>query len=103
MQVNGVFQTPQEVVQWRSSNGLTNYTTVLWVDPETGEKRTSCNCPGWTVSGRRTCKHTKDMEGVKTCRAEKVDSVTIATAAQAEANINEFDGRHFRGIDLSDD
>lgn len=103
MMVNGAPQTPIEVQNWESSNGVTNYSTIKWRDPETGVLRTSCNCPGWAMkkAGKpRSCKHTKDMQGEKTCRAKKVDTIRITNIAQAEQEIPKYDGRELRGIML---
>jgi len=105
MIVSGAAQVPKEVQHWESSNGLSQYTTVLWEDPQTSEKRVSCNCPGWAIKrkGRlRQCKHTDDMMGIATCDAVAVDQepVPIRTVAQAEASIPKFDGKELRGIML---
>lgn len=103
MMVNGAPQVPVEVQHWESSNGITNYSAVKWNDPETQEQRCSCNCPGWAMKkpGKpRRCKHTDDMMGIKTCKAKKVDTVTINNIQQAEKEIPKFDGRELRGIML---
>lgn len=103
MHINGRPQKPVRVEHWQSSNGLTNYTTVEWEDPVTGQKRTSCNCPGWTNKRRtdphRRCKHTKDMEGEAVCDATKVDTVQITSADVAMQAIPEIvEGKELRGF-----
>lgn len=102
MFVNGAPQRPNQVQHWESSNGLTQYATVEWADPATGERRTSCNCPGWSIKkpGKpRSCTHTLDMEGVKSCPRQRVDSQSIRSVAQAVELIPEIqDGRFLRSI-----
>lgn len=102
MRVDGRPQAPTRVEHWESSNGITNYTTVEWRDPATGEYRTSCNCPGWAIkkSGKpRQCCHTQDMEGKKPCRKKKVESVAITSIDLAVSEIPDMiDGRELRGI-----
>ena len=105
MVVNGQAQQPSEVRHWESSNGLSQYATVQWVDPASGEKRVSCNCPGWAIKrkGRlRSCKHTDDMMGINACNAEPVERepIVIKTVTQAESEIPKFEGRALRGIML---
>jgi len=104
MHVAGQPQRPNQVEHWESSNGLTTYTTVEWIDPGTGMRRTSCNCPGWTRKkpGKpRGCMHTKDMEGTEPCtKRSKVDSIRIQSAQQAAAEIPEVDGKALRGIEI---
>ena len=103
MMVNGAPKVPVEVEHWESSNGVTNYSTVKWNDPESQEQRCSCNCPGWAMKkpGKpRRCKHTDDMMGIKTCKAKKVETVTITNLSQAREEIPKFDGRELRGIML---
>ena len=106
MIVNGAVQVPLEVEHWESSNGITNYATVKWHDPETDAKRCSCNCPGWAMKkpGKpRRCKHTDDMMGIKTCKAKKVDTIAITSVRAAEEAIPKFEGRELRGISFFDD
>ena len=103
MLVGGVPQRPATVRRWESSNGLTVYTTVEWIDPSTGERRTSCNCPGWANarSNVRECTHTKQLEGRGSCDRKLVTDETIRTVAQAKELIPEIiDGRELRGIML---
>ena len=104
MIVNGIEQLPEEVQQWLASNGLSQYTTVKWADPTTGDKRVSCNCQGWAVKRKgkpRQCKHVKDMMGMETCDASPItEPVRISTVTQAEAMIPKFEGRNLRGIML---
>lgn len=103
MIVNGSPQIPVVAENWESSNGTTQYTTVKWTDPETGDARVSCNCPGWAIRkpGKpRRCKHTDDMMGIKTCRATRASRVEITTRTQAREAIPEFEGRELRGIML---
>lgn len=105
MFVDGSPQRPNRVQQWWSSNELTKYTTVEWADPATGQLRTSCNCPGWTVKKAdkdRCCCHTKDMEGVKACSKRKADDIQqIHSVEEAQRAIPEIiDGRELRGIML---
>jgi hypothetical protein len=42
-----------------SSNGVTQYATILWSD-----ETISCNCPGWAVKKKgkdyRECRHTRE-------------------------------------------
>jgi len=102
MMVNGREQRPVEVQHWESSNGITTYATVMW-EAENGEKRCSCNCLGWANKKKnkpRRCKHTDDMMGIKTCRANKAENVRITTIAQAEAHIPKLDGRILRSLML---
>lgn len=110
MVVNGSPQIPIFVQDWFSSNGLTKYTTVLWQDPATGERRVSCNCLGWThrrVNAARECCHTKDMKGIEPCGKQKADAapVPITSMQQAEERIKHFDshldGRELRAINLT--
>jgi hypothetical protein len=85
MHIEGIPQRPEKVQNWLSTNGLTTYTTVKWVDPSTGDARTSCNCPGWTIKKahkHRECAHTKDMEGIATCNREKADDPIIIRSAE---------------------
>lgn len=102
MIVDGRAQRPVEVQHWLSSNELTTYTTVKWQDPVTGELRTSCNCAGWAIKkgSRRECCHTKDMEGITTCRRKKAGgAAVIHSAAEAAAEIPDIvDGKELRGI-----
>lgn len=105
MVVDGIVQQPSKVEHWESSNGITTYTTVEWTSPTNpNEKRTSCNCPGWTHKKKgkpRECTHTKDMEGVSPCRRTKVESVVISSVQQAIDEIPDItDGRELRGIML---
>jgi hypothetical protein len=103
MMVNGSPQQPVLVDDWESSNGTTKYTTVKWQDPETGEQRVSCNCPGWAIkkAGKpRRCKHTDDMMGLRGCNASKAGSTVIRTISQATERIPDFEGRALRGIML---
>ena len=103
MHVNGTPQRPELVEHWESSNGLSTYTTVTWVDPGTGTKRTSCNCPGWAHKrgNTRGCCHTKDMEGTKPCPRKKVERIDIQTVEQAVEEIPDVrNGRELRGIML---
>jgi hypothetical protein len=104
MHVHGVAQLPDHVDKWRSSNGLTEYTTVAWRDPATGELRPSCNCPAWTMKKKgkeRECKHTKDMLGIAACNAERIyESRPIATLAEAVREIPKLDARVLRDIIL---
>lgn len=107
MMVNGVAQVPEMARQWESSNGLTMYTTVQWKDPQTDEKRVSCNCTGWAVKKKgkpRQCKHTLDMMGVEPCNARAVNAgQQIRTIRQAEAIVPKFNGQELRGLMLEDD
>lgn len=103
MQVGGMPQVPTDVQTWKSSNGNTVYTTVKWRDPTTGKFRTSCNCPGWAIKrGNKTyreCCHTKDMEGVATCKKERGTTTAIKTVEDAVKSIPDMeDGRELRGI-----
>lgn len=103
MTVNGRPQRPVRVEHWESSNGLTTYTCVEWQDPATGERHTSCNCPGWTHKrgSSRSCCHTKDMEGEKPCQRKRIESVQITSVKQAVEEIPDLhDGRELRGIML---
>jgi len=103
MIVRGNLQTPVEAVHWESSNGTTNYTTVKWRDPDTGEERVSCNCPGWAMKRKdqlRKCKHTNDMMGIKPCNATRVNTVAINNVVDAEREIPKYDGKELRGIML---
>jgi hypothetical protein len=105
MFVNGQAQTPTHVRHWEASNGLSQYTTVQWEDSASGEKRCSCNCPGWAFAKKgklRRCKHTDDMMGIRNCDATPVDAepVRIQTVQEAEKSIPRFDGRQLRGIML---
>lgn len=87
MNVGGTPQVPVESQQWRSSNGITVYTTVKWRNPNTGELRTSCNCPAWTIkkgSNKRSCAHTKDMEGTDVCTKERVSPAPVALVTPAD-------------------
>lgn len=61
--VDGVHQTPVRIYESASSNGLSKYTAVEWVHPTTGDRRLSCNCPGWAIKKGpyRGCKHTDEM------------------------------------------
>lgn len=62
MLVDGELQDPTESFNSPSSNGITQYNTVVWKSPTSGELRISCNCPGWTHAKKgqqRSCKHTK--------------------------------------------
>ncbi len=61
MIINGVRQMIARMIERESSNGVTRYNAIEWSDPATGERRTSCNCPGW--ANRRTCKHVVELEG----------------------------------------
>lgn len=92
MSVDGTPQIPVASQQWHSSNGITVYTTVKWRNSLNGELRTSCNCPAWTMKkkgARRTCCHTKDMEGTEICSREKVTPAPVAltTPAQVIRNV----------------
>lgn len=103
MHIRGVPQRPLEVVVWESTNGNTHYSTVLWEDPATGQRRTSCNCPGWAMKkagkSHRECKHTRDMEGISTCNANRVEATRIQSVEQAVAAIDTIvDGKELRGI-----
>jgi hypothetical protein len=102
MHVNGQPQRPANVVHWEASNGYTNYTTVEWVDPFTGDRRTSCNCPGWANKRRgqpRGCCHTADMEGIRACNRKRVDTTAITTMHEALEAIPDIrEGRALRGI-----
>lgn len=61
--VDGVLQDPVRIYEAVSTNGLSKYTAVEWVHPTTGDRRLSCNCPGWTIKKGpvRGCKHTDAM------------------------------------------
>lgn len=62
MLVDGELQDATESFNSPSSNGITQYNTVVWKSPTSGELRISCNCPGWTHAKKglqRSCKHTK--------------------------------------------
>lgn len=104
MYVNGQPQRPAEVQHWMSSNGLSQYTTITWRDTVTGERRTSCNCPGWSHAKKgqkRSCCHTKDMEGVAYCNKERVEPtpIPIATRSQVTEHIATItDTRRLRSI-----
>jgi hypothetical protein len=106
--VNDRPQVPTDVQHWLSSNGLTQYTTITWIDPTTGERRTSCNCPGWTIkkkgSPKRTCCHTQDMEGTRPCfDKEKVENepIPIRTVRDVQKHIPTVEGtRELRAIML---
>lgn len=105
MLVHGAPQRPELVEKWESSNGLTQYTTVGWKSDSTGERRVSCNCPGWTMKKKgqsRRCKHTDSMIGVATCDARRLtdEPIRVQTIAEAEALIPKFNGRPLREIDL---
>jgi len=104
MHIAGNPQIPNRVENWESSNGLTQYTTVEWVEPGTGIRRTSCNCPGWTnkKSGKaRSCCHTKDMEGTKACNKKRLGDKQIRSLADAVNAVPDIvDGKHLRGIDI---
>lgn len=105
MLVGGAAQVPIQTQQWESSNGLTNYVTVMWQDPATGIRRCSCNCPGWAIKRKnqtRGCKHTKDMMGVSPCDARPVtpQPIVVQNMAEAEKLISNFDRRLLRGIEL---
>lgn len=104
MLVNGTTQVPEQAQQWESSNGLSVYTTVAWIDPVTRIRRVSCNCPGWTLKKRgklRRCKHTDDMMGIAMCGAKQINGrVTIHTITEAESVVPEFDGHPLRSIML---
>lgn len=105
MHVDGQALWPQRVERWRSSNGLTVYTTVVWYNQATGERRTSCNCPGWTIkkSGKhRECTHTKDLEGIKPCPRRKAGSHEVRSVQEAVALVPDMEfGKCLRAIDLS--
>lgn len=80
MHVSGMPQRPVQTQHWMSSNELTQYTTVAWQDPVTGTRRSSCNCPGWRTAKpgqKRTCCHTKDLEGTATCDRQRVEASPI--------------------------
>ena len=104
MLVNGAPQLPDVVQDWESTNGTTVYTTVQWRDPATGEKRVSCNCPGWAILRRgslRQCKHTHDMMGMGTADAVKVNKrKQIRSVEEAEERVPKFSGRAVRAIQL---
>ena len=91
MRFAGVTLKPVRVEHWESTNGLTTYTTVAWEDKE-GNLRSSCNCPGWTIKrgDTRECKHTKDMEGRKTCHDNNVDSINVTSIKVAVDSIPEM-------------
>ena len=50
--VDGKTYYAKRLEHFKSSNGVTVYTTTLWEDNEA-----SCNCPSWAM--RKVCKHTK--------------------------------------------
>lgn len=104
MHVNGNVQRPERAKHWLSSNEITKYTTITWVDPATGQKRTSCNCRGWSTKKRgkkRECMHTKEMEGRGTCDRTPVTDEEIRTLTQARELIPDIhDGKELRGIML---
>lgn len=66
MHVDGVQQRPHRVLHAESSNGITIYTAIEWIDPSDNNLRCSCNCPGWTIwrdkANPRTCKHVNGLE-----------------------------------------
>ena len=63
LMVDGILQAPVRIWEPASTNGMTKYATVEWVHPTTGERRLSCNCPGWANmrGSERTCKHVVQM------------------------------------------
>lgn len=105
MHVGGAPQIPEAVQKWESSNGLTQYTTVRWRDPGTGDLRCSCNCPGWAHrkknADHRECCHTLDMTGEKSCNKTKVSGEQpVATVHAAEELIPKLQGRPLRQLML---
>ena len=104
MHVHGQPQRPVQALHFESSNGLTQYTTVEWVDPITGVSRTSCNCAGWTVKKKdkaRGCCHTRELETGVGCGKRRIDQVAIQTVSQAVSAIPELKaGRELRGLML---
>ena len=52
--VDGSRIKPVHMRDFRSSNGMTVYTAILWEDGES-----SCNCPGWAM--RKRCRHSQSM------------------------------------------
>lgn len=102
MHVNGRAQQPREVAQFESSNGLTTYTTVVWQDGVTGERRTSCNCPGWAHAkkgGSRGCCHTRELETGVPCGKRRVTNRRIHSVEEAVEAIPEIhEGRELRAF-----
>ena len=98
-QLAGRALRPARVSRPMSSNGLTEYTTVEWVDPATGVKYHSCNCPGWAFKKggqARTCKHVEAL-----LRGVIVSPVTnITTPEEAVDNVPTIavDARRLRAI-----
>jgi hypothetical protein len=104
MHVNGQPMWPDDVANFLSSNKLTTYTAIVWRDVASGERRTSCNCPGWTIKRRgqpRQCTHTKDLEGIKPCSRPRVSSTSVQSVAQAVELVPDIAyGKCLRAIDL---
>jgi len=104
MHVDGRPLWPERVEQWESSNGTTIYTAIVWFNQATGERRTSCNCPGWAIkkhNQHRQCTHTKDLEGIHVCPRTKVGDTRIRSVSQAVAVIPDIvEGKCLRVIDL---
>jgi len=106
MYVNGSPQIPARVQHWLSTNENSQYATTEWRDPATGQLRTSCNCPGWTIrrkgAAHRECCHTKDMEGVATCDRKRVESggpLVLNTLADVERHVESISNtRELRAI-----
>jgi len=87
MHVNGRAQRPARSVTFRSTNGLTMYTAVDWEDPASGDLRSSCNCPGWTIwrdkSKPRTCAHVVALVADNFNGLDVVANQAIHSAAEA--------------------
>lgn len=108
MHVDGRPQIPDTVERWESSNGTTQYATVAWRDPNTGELRASCNCPAWAMKKRgkdRGCKHCRHLTGTGSCDAKQLfDHVAHPrTVAEATSAIPKLTPRPLRGLLLDDD
>lgn len=104
MVVNGIHQIAMRSVDRNSSNGLSTYTAVEWADPSTGERRCSCNCPGW--ANRRYCKHTQELidnPGVGLLDDERYE-LPVSSRPNSEkregrvVDVETTDGRKLRGF-----
>lgn len=88
---HGQIDRPEKIVETKSSNGITAYTTILWKHAQVA----SCNCPGW--ANRRYCKHIAILY-------EAHESILLADDARKRAPeaVQEV-VRRFRGLLIAED
>ncbi len=87
-------------VRWRAwaDDGVTIYTATRWADGGT-----SCNCPAWTRSMRRHCKHVERVAIMTASASEEgIDQAVVSPPANAvNPKPRQSDGT--RGILFEDD